>query len=229
MSEKSCGERKDAVLRYNLPPDNIIAQDENTEIRKKNKNLFLGLADEDIDWPAELQGSGRSDYDKKEFKIHYPTGDIFLSVAVTIHELGHLRQGEIDPRFASEVLGAPKISPMDELASNQETEEDAWRRGLARAKQYCPEFMQEIEAKFKQHKEAGRLVKFENFEIFFNHVVAIGLKVSELTGKAEQEMNGVEDERREGQILGRYLKIENFIKKVTENIALEKYPKFVNH
>lgn len=251
MNERPRGEMRDQKMaaKYTLPPDNVIALDENSEIRQKKKDYFLGLADEGMNWPVEIQGGGQSDYEKREFKIHYPVGDVFLSTAVTIHELGHLRQGEIDKRFAAEVLGAPETSIMGELEYHRETEEDAWQRGLARVKQYCPEFLQKIELKFKRHKETGQLDEFESFGSFFDHVVKMGLRVTELSDQAEQEVGNVDDERQKGHILARYLKsdeivntffsqpkkwrfgemidrkeMESFIRRMAEKVAEEEYP-----
>jgi hypothetical protein len=232
--------------KYTLPQENIICLDENSEIRQREKELFLGLKDEGIDWPVEIQGSGRSDFDNKTFKVFYPKGDLFTSLAVTIHELGHLRQGEADQRFLLKALGAPITETSRELEVTRDTEHDAWQRGLMRTKKYCAEFFSQIEKKFKKYKKQGCLTEFENFESFINQVMKACLKVNELNELVEQETQ--EEGREKGRKLGRRLKsdeltnhfftkpenwrvgeivdqeeIEKFIRKMAENIAEENY------
>ncbi|MBU1037255.1 hypothetical protein KKF32_04505 [Patescibacteria group bacterium] len=231
-------------IKYKLPPENIVCLDENSEVRQRFRDYFLGLSDEGIDWPMEMQGGGISDYKTKEFEVYYPKGDLFISFAFTLHELGHLRQGEIDKRFSVKTLGAPKPELEDDLEFHSETEEDAWQRGLIRAKKYCPEFLDEIEIRFKKHKEQSKLKDFENFESFFNYLVRVGLKITEFSDMKECK----EETRQAGRKLGQYLKsdgltntfftkpkrwrvgeiidqekIESFIKTMAEKIAEESY------
>ena len=146
-------EKKEATGNYILHDKNIIPLDDGSDIRKRNKDYYEGLKDEGVEWPVEIQGGGISDWEKKEFKVAYPVGDVFLSFTITIHELGHLRQGEIDEQFAVKQLGAPKEKREDERANSLESEKFAWDNGLKRAKKYCPEVIRELERKFKQYKE----------------------------------------------------------------------------
>lgn len=244
--EKIKLEQKEIAHEYTLPNKNIISCGYDSEIRKENKEYFIGLLEEGIDWPVEIQGSGESDYNKKEFKVWYPAGDIFLSSAVTIHELGHLRQGEIDERFADEVLGAPKFKKGSENINYHDCEKDAWQRGLSRVKKYCSENLLSIEEKFQEYKKKGKFKEYNNFEDFFNHIVKIGLKITEFNDRVEDSSK--DNKKVKGKLIGKMIKEDNltnrfftqqdewrtgeivdkgttedFIKKVAKKVAKEKY------
>lgn len=76
--------------KFALPKENILPQD---------RLLVPELISERIaslGWPLEFQGTGKTDYANRKFKIYYPLGDVFLSYAAVIHEIGHWRQSEID-------------------------------------------------------------------------------------------------------------------------------------
>lgn len=239
-------EQQEIEKKYELPEGNIIACNEDSEIRKKHKNYFVGLKDEGIEWPVEIQGTGFSDFKKKEFKVWYPEGDIFLSFAITIHELGHLRQGEIDKDFATEGLGSSEQKLKDEEVNHSKSEKDAWQRGLDRAKKYCPEECQKIEEKFQEYKNKGKFKEYENFEEFFNYIIEMGLKITEFNDKVE--LPNEEDKRKKGRLIGKMIKenkltnnffikqekwragekidkdfAESFINKAAEKIAEEQY------
>lgn len=238
-------EQQEKEKKYELPESNIIACGGDSEIRKKNKDYFKGLKEEDIEWPSEIQGGGISDYEKKEFKVWYPKGDVFLSFVVTIHELGHLRQGETDKRFSKKNLGAPNPNEQKAEKFGDEIEEDAWERGWERAKKYCPEELKIIEEKFKQYKQKGQLGEYKDFEDFYKY----NLKIASIMWKFNDSIKNQENPSAEdGKILGKLIKgnkltkeffteqekwrigeiidkdfAEGFIKKAAEKIAEEEY------
>lgn len=171
--------------KYSLPDQNLVALDADSTVRQDKAAYFETLAEEGIVWPVEIQGGGRSDFQKKEFRLSYPVGDLFLSTAVTIHELGHLRQGEIDPRFAVEELGAPHPQEMDEIKNHTVTEQDAFQRGWERVKAYAPEALTSLETKFAAHKEGGKLQDFDNFTAYYDYIVSISLKMTDFMDELE--------------------------------------------
>lgn len=229
-----------------MPEDKIVVLDENSEIRKKNTDYYKGLAEEGVEWPVEIQGTGQSSYKKKEFKVGYPVGDIFVSFAIQNHEMGHLRQGGIDDRFSVEELGPPNPKELKETELHNKIEENAWRRGLHRAEEYCPEFLKEIENRFQVYKKQGKYENFNNFKEFYKYISEVGLTITRLNDEFEynKELSNLE----KGKILGRLIKndpftnkffteqdkwrtgeiidknfAENFIKKAAERIAEEEY------
>lgn len=232
--------------KYELPEENIIALDENSEIRKKNRDYYKGLEMEGIKWPVEIQGGGISNYQEKKFKIAYPAGDTFLSFAVTTHELGHLRQGEIDERFAVENLGSPNPKEIKETELHHEIEEDAWQRGYERVKNYCSKELETLENKFLQYKKQGKFGEFDNLESFYKYITKVSLKISKFNDEFEDKEEISDEEK--GKILGKMIKndplsnkfftkqekwragekiernfAESFIKKAAEKIADERY------
>ena len=234
------------INKYELPEENIIALDENSEIRKKNRDYYKGLEMEGIKWPVEIQGGGRSWYQKKEFELGYPAGDVFASFAITSHELGHLRQGEADERFTVEELGSPNPRELKESELHNEIEKDAWGRGFERIKKYCPEELKLIENKFQHFKKEGKFGEFDNFESFYKYITKVSLKISKFNDEFEDKEEISNKEK--GRILGKMIKngsltneffteqekwrtgekiernfAENFIKKAAEKIAKEKY------
>ena len=244
--EKIKIEQQEKNKKYKLPIGNMIACGKESEIRKKKKDYFAGLKDEGIEWPVEIQGTGYSDFKKKEFKVWYPEGDIFLSFAITIHELGHLRQGEIDKDFATEGLGSSEQKLKDEEVNHNKSENDAWLRGYERTKKYCLEELTRMEEKFHEYKNNGKFSEYGSFEDFFNYIVKIGLKITEFNDKVE--LPDEEDETQKGKLIGQMIKedkiinkfftnqdvwrvgekieknfAEGFIKKAAEKIAEEEY------
>jgi hypothetical protein len=232
--------------KYSLPEKNIIELDGNSVIRKKNRDYYAGLAEEGIIWPVEIQGGGRSCYEKKQFEVAYPVGDIFLSSAVTFHELGHLRQGEADQRFTREGLGSPNPKESGETEGHDESEQDAWQRGLARAEKYCPEYLTLLEEKFQRYKKRGKFEKFASFKDFYEYVVKVSLKITDFNDEYEKEKELTDEAK--GRVLGKMIKgdeltndfftnqkvwrsgenvdrkfAKKFVKKMAERIAEEVY------
>ncbi|MEI7497849.1 MAG: hypothetical protein WCK11_01025 [Candidatus Falkowbacteria bacterium] len=129
----------------------------NYSLKKENIFSLTKLPDslserkKSLGWPMELQGTGRVKEGTKDFELYYPAGDLFLSFGVTIHELGHLGQEELNP--AIEII---------------DKEKDAYQRGLVRAKKYFPEVLDEIEKKFQEYKNQGKLKNFSTFEELYN-------------------------------------------------------------
>lgn len=128
----------------------------------------------DMGWPLELQGTGKTDYKNREFKIYYPLGDVFFSFATTIHETGHWRQSEIDKNLDKR----SKFLDEDEIDDIPAKEAEAYYRGWERTKKYAPELVDDLEAKFSDYKEAGKLVNFKNFEQLYGWFVDFGLAIS---------------------------------------------------
>ncbi len=241
--EKIRSEQPEKIKKYTLLEANIIPLDENSAARERWKEFFKSLKEEGVDWPVEIQGCAHSDFEKKEFKVYYPVGDIFMSFAVIMHELGHLRQGEAVKRFAIKTLGAPKSDPVvEENNDNSETEKDAWERGFNRSKKYCPEVIFELESKFKQYKQDGKFAEFSNFSNFFDYIVRVFLKITDIHTKLGVNVENLvkecaglikedlvtkdffvkQDIWRTGEIIDRK-EAEEFIKKAAAAIAEEIY------
>ena len=191
-------------MKYELPENNIIELDENSIIRKGNKDYYKGLKEQGIYWPVEIQGGGRSWYHKKEFEIAYPVGDVFLSFAIMVHELGHLRQGEVNPLFAEEELGSPEPKKLGETEFHADTEQDAWQRGMERIKKYCPEYLKVIEDKFQQYKKSGKFGKFRDFEEFYKYFIGVSLRIKSFNDKFEDDKTMPNIKR--GKLLGNMIK-----------------------
>lgn len=212
------------------------------EYSLKKENIFslsklpdsLGERKKSLGWPVEIQGTGRIKEGTKDFEVHYPAGDIFLSFGVTVHELGHLRQEE----FNHEI---------DQIDKNQEwgrymevKEQDAYQRGLKRVKKYFSEVLNEVEKKFQKYKKLGKLKNFSSFEelykflqdsININRALA---NISEIDNKEEQDrleyealksagiekfFSDIKESRVDEKIDKEW--IENFIMKMAEKISNE--------
>ena len=157
--------------RYVLPEENIVELQGESELIKK-----LPRALKELPWPEELQGGGHTYPEKKEFKLWYPGGDVFLSMAVAVHELGHLRQAEIDEKFDPKNL--PNDHFQEHYTANLAREEDANTRGLKRAQKYCKDFMDDLEKKFQAAKVGGKLSEFKNFEDVYQYFVTMSLTIN---------------------------------------------------
>lgn len=171
--------------------ENLIPLDENSEKVKLAKLKLKIFSEAGIEWPIEMMGGGQSNYTDKTFEIYYPIGDIFCSYAVILHELGHLRQGEIDEKFSSEELGAPEPKKQDK-DYHLESERDAFERGLRRMMKYAPEVLARLEQKFQMYKKQGKMQNFIDFNDFFSYLLKVSLKGSVLHdsigyGNAETE------------------------------------------
>lgn len=95
-----------------------------------------------LPWPQELQGKGLTDERAKTLTVRYPRGDVFLSSVTTIHELGHLRQHEVNPALPGEAGHARLVAE----------ERDAWQRGWERFAAANPDYLAAAEAKFQAHR-----------------------------------------------------------------------------
>lgn len=155
--------------KYFLPKENILPQDR-LPVPNLISKKWVALG-----WPLELQGTGKTDRKTGELKIWYPKGDVFFSFATLIHELGHWRQEEIDENLNKR----KEIFPDSEATDLNANEQRAYKRGLLRVKKYAPELLQELEAKFQQHKGAGKLKNFKNFEQLLEWHKNFGLAVAD--------------------------------------------------
>jgi len=172
--------------KYKLPQENIIALGDDSEIRKNNAEWRGFLKDEGVDWTVEIQGLGPSDYQKKELKLLYPEADAFVSLAITAHEMGHWRQGEIDERFCRADLGAPTPDEKKAKQFSYEIEADAWERGIKRTEKYFGPWRE----KFTAYKKNGKFSDFNSLDEFVDYVGGIILETSrysrDLGGKTDQ-------------------------------------------
>lgn len=120
-------------------------------------------------WPIELQGKGVSNAADGSFEVRYPKGDALFSFATTIHELGHLRQDELD----SAIAALPSGSHERLLAE----ERDAWRRGWERVARACPDVIAALETKATAARSAGKLGDVTSFRALYglvrDHVLTI--------------------------------------------------------
>lgn len=115
----------------------------------------------DFDWPVELNGKGESDREHGTMLLRYPRGDVFLSYATTIHELGHLRQHEQNP--------ALQAHDEKQTPENLKAEEaDAWARGWQRFLR--TDAAASLERHFQEKRRQGQLARFSSFAEMFNWV-----------------------------------------------------------
>lgn len=187
-----------------------------------------------LGWPVELQGTGRTKEGTHEFEVRYPAGDVFLSFGVTLHELGHLRQEEFNPEI-------DRFDRQREYGAYLEAKEkDAYRRGLDRAKKFFPEVLEEVERKFQEFRDRGKLGDFCSFETFYE-VLQGSIAINRALESVPEMPNGEEQDRLEYEALreagvaeffGEIEKarveeqidrawIEDFIMKMVEKIADE--------
>lgn len=123
-----------------------------------------------FNWPLELQGSGKTTSEENMiFDFKFPVGDIFLSYATTIHELGHLRQESLNPNL----INNPKT--LDGLYAQ---ELDAWERGWNRFMNANPNLVKSLQEKFKIYKHQGKL-KFDSFKDLYKWIEKNALKTVE--------------------------------------------------
>lgn len=164
-----------AKPKFTLRTENILPQDRLPVPELLSQRLA------NMGWPLELQGTGKTDYKNREFKIYYPLGDVFFSFATTIHETGHWRQSEFDKSIGKR----SEFLPEDEIDDIPTNEEDAYRRGWERTKKYAPELVAELESKFAEYKRAGKLEGFDNFEKLYDWFVNFGLAISRAVDSVE--------------------------------------------
>lgn len=113
-------------------------------------------------WPMELQGKGESNATDGSFEVWHPKGDVLLSFVTTIHELGHLRQDEMDPVIASLPPGSHERLRAEEL--------DAWERGWERVTRACPDVLAALDAKVAAARSAGKLEAVASFRSLYEWV-----------------------------------------------------------
>ncbi len=233
--------------QYELLPQNLKGLDQYSGIFEKDKKFLAGLKKEGIIWPVEMQGNSFTLADKKEFKISYPLGDIFASFVVAIHELGHLRQFEVDNKFEQESETTPEGTKykLKNIDDSPALEKSAWERGWKRAKTYAPEYITMLEERFLKSRKQGYCKKFNNFEDFIAYIEKVTSKI--VLFQTRPEIRDLKDEQL-GQAIGHEIKkdpltkeffsrpevwktgekvnqqeIESFIKKVAGGTAREKY------
>lgn len=113
-------------------------------------------------WPIELQGKGVSNVVNGSFEVRYPKGNALLSFVTTIHELGHLRQDEMNPAIAS----LPPGSHERLLAE----ERDAWERGWERIMRACPDVVTVLDMKATVAQSTGKLAVGTSFRALYEWV-----------------------------------------------------------
>lgn len=141
-------------------------------------------------WPLELQGKGSTNEEEKSMLIRFPKGDIFLSFATTIHELGHLRQEELNPTLKKERQTHENL-----LAQEQ----DAWERGWQRFLKSNPDIATFLEIKFQEYLRQGKLKDFASFQELYQWIQGNALRMVEaqriLFDEAGEEMSTENEER----------------------------------
>ncbi len=162
-----------------------------------------------LSWPLELQGKGETNEKDGTLRIRFPNGDIFLSLATTIHELGHLRQEEFDSTL--------KAEPQTHEALLAQ-ERDAWERGWKRLLKGNPDFLKNIEAKFAAHKAKGKLKANESFTSLYEWIKKNLLKAVEV-----QAVLFENPEAKQGP--GAYDRLADDLEKVGFRKFLEEYEK----
>lgn len=230
-------------IDFKLPAENIICLREDSEIRQGMKDFLVGVEEGGIDYPIEIQGGGHDYPEIGELKIWYPAGDIFISWVITIHEIGHWRQGEADPRFKVRYEGKEKKSIMESPQFFNEMEDAAYTRGWKRFLEYCPEEVNKIEADFQEYKKEGKVEKFKNFEEFYNFFALIMDKWNRLQQRFEEEVPEEKgrltaEAAKKDEILNTFFnkqeiwrvgveadleKLEAFIKKMAAGVIKEEY------
>ncbi|MDA3839599.1 MAG: hypothetical protein PF572_00785 [Patescibacteria group bacterium] len=192
------------------------------EYSLKKENIFslsklpesLGERKKSLGWPVEIQGTGRVKEGTKDFEVHYPAGDVFLSLGVTIHELGHLRQEEFNPEI-------DQIEKEKEWGHYMEIkEQDAYQRGLERVKKYFPETLDEIEKKFQEYKNQGKLKNFSSFENLYDFLQGT-ININRALATIPEMENKDEEDRLEYEALKK-ADIEKFFSNVRESRVDEK-------
>lgn len=202
-------EEKFFQSKYSLKKENIFSLSKLPDSLSERKKS--------LGWPMEIQGTGRAKEGTKDFEIHYPAGDIFLSFGVTIHELGHLRQEEFNPEI-------DKIDKEKEWGHYVEVKEkDAYQRGLERVKKYFPEVLKKIEKKFQGHKSEGKLENFSTFEELYKF-----LQDSININRALAPIPEMEDKEKQGKLEYEALKksgIEKFFSDIKDSRVDEQIDK----
>lgn len=172
----------------NLESEKSILKLENIHHLTKDDN-FLKPWHRELNWPMELQGTGRKKPDNPfEYEIYYPVGDIFLSFATVIHEIGHIRQDEL--ALENEPNDEDNL---EEQISKQEAKElDAYERGWKRVMQYRPDIIEGFEERFQVYKQQGLLEEFESFQELYKfmsgsiEINRLMFELSDIDGDSEE-------------------------------------------
>ncbi len=178
-------ERKFIIKENIIPLKALMPFEERTELFKE------------LNWPLEIQGTGRT-MENNNFEIRYPKGDKFFSMAVIIHELGHLRQDEFIDFDQNE-------------NKNIQKEKDAYNRGWARLNKYYPEFLNNLELNFKEYKQKQKIKDFDSFKDLYDF-----LKGSIIINQALENL-GDEATAKEEIIALKKAGVDNFFDKINQN------------
>ena len=142
-----------------------------SSIESVDLDRFSGERLKSFPWPVELQGKGEHRSGDSMYVIRYPKGDIFLSFATLIHELGHPRQHE----------------HRADLQNGEQThenlfaeEEDAWTRGWDRFAKANPELLEQLRQRFLKHVEGGDIEHVSSFEQLYQWIKDGALKMVEM-------------------------------------------------
>lgn len=185
--------------RYSLDRVTIKAITTLPEMQGKVKNFA---------WPLELQGEGKTNEKDKTMLVRFPVGDIFLSFVTTIHELGHLRQEELNPALKQKHQTHKNL-----LAQEQ----DAWTRGLERFQKANPDILAALGKKFQEYRAQGKL-DFDSFQGLYAFVRENTLSMVEtqhLLFEESGKETGVPNEERFNKLAGELKKagIQKFLKR----------------
>ncbi|MCX6792845.1 MAG: hypothetical protein NTY12_02370 [Candidatus Falkowbacteria bacterium] len=129
----------------------------NTDITSISQLKRMPEVIEELNWPIELQGKGLTDRINKKMFVEFPEGDVLLSYVTTIHELGHLRQNEINPELEAESNKYLKL-----LAE----EKDAWARGWERFSKSNQDIVDILENKFSENFSDGEIKSFKELYLW---------------------------------------------------------------
>lgn len=173
---------------------------------------FLKPWHKDLNWPMELQGTGRKKPDNPlEYEIYYPVGDVFVSFATIIHEIGHIRQDEL----------MPDNEPDDDdnleaqIAKQESKELDAYERGWLRILQYRPDIIDDIEERFRDYKQQGLLTEFESFQElykFMNGSIEINrlmFELADIDGDSEEGAQVIKTRTQQNEDIMNFLQTLN--------------------
>jgi len=141
-----------------------------------------------LDWPLELNGKGVSRAEAGEMTIRYPKGDVLLSYVTAIHEMGHLRQHELNPE-----LHDLENQTHENLMAE---ESDAWGRGWRRFAEANPKRLEEFE-RIVRDSDNDRLKNMGSFAQLYEYVRDNSLKLVEM----QRVLFETEDENRGFELL----------------------------
>lgn len=152
-------------------PDSISPQREMKDVHVSKLLHKLG-APEEI-----MMGAWAKTKENGVVELAYPSGDVYLSTAIIIHETGHLRQDE-------------HLIELPDVQAQIQKEQDAQERGWRRFQIYAPIFLEELNQKFNDAISDGRVKSFESFTQlyeFINEVVNIKINQALLAFDSPEE------------------------------------------